>query len=379
LKEVEELLGYFGVRKVPTVYIGGGTPSVLGAAGLDRFLGGLAELLPGEGSSAATPGKLRADECTLEVNPESVDEGLLRVCRDRGITRLSLGIQSFHEPSRRAVHRVGAGTVLEDRLALIAAVFGDNFSADLITGLPFQDEAILLQDIEKLLRFGPGHVSLYALTVEADTPLAAAGESVGLVDRDEADRLWLTGRDALEKAGYAQYEVSNFSRPGKEGRHNIRYWHMKNWLGVGPGASGTIIDDATGTGLRYTIPPDLDPWLAGGWTTTGSRTVGHGVGDAAPLPAGGIERLDRFTLMEESLLMGFRYLQGPARALFERRFQRRIEDLIPNTLHKWAVRGLLRQDRCTLTPAGLLFLNAFLSEAFEELDRIGAIHDIHYP
>jgi oxygen-independent coproporphyrinogen-3 oxidase len=272
---------------------------------------------------------------------------------------------------------VGEGAVLEERLALIAAAFGDNFSADLITGLPFQDESILLQDIEKLLRFGPGHVSLYALTVEADTPLAAAGESAGLVDRDEADRLWLAGRDALEKAGYAQYEVSNFSRPGKEGRHNIRYWHMKNWLGAGPGASGTIIDDVSGTGLRYTIPPDLDSWLAG-HGATGGGTAGQGVGDAAPLPVGGIERLDRFTLMEESLLMGFRYLQGPDRALFERRFHRRIEDLIPNTLHRWAARGLLRQDRSALTPAGLLFLNAFLSEAFDELDRNINIQDIHY-
>jgi oxygen-independent coproporphyrinogen-3 oxidase len=353
LAELENRLDHFHIRRIPTVYIGGGTPSVLGASRLDRLLGGMAGLLPG-----SEPGKLRVPECTLEVNPESADEELLRVCRDRGITRLSVGVQSFHGPSRRAVHRAGDPSLIEGRLSLIAEIFGDDFSADLMAALPLQDESVLLQDIAKLLSFGPGHISLYALTVEDHTPLAraAARGRVSLPEGDEADRIWLAGCRALEEAGYAQYEVSNFSRPGKEGRHNIRYWRMENWLGLGPGASGTVIDDEGGTGFRYTLPPDADAWLEG---------------PSDPV----VERLDRRVLIKETLLMGFRYTQGPGRELFQKRFHRNPEDLIPETLSRWAGRGLLREDRRALNKKGLLFLNAFLVQAFAELDSNGKNQD----
>ncbi|MDR2079833.1 MAG: coproporphyrinogen III oxidase family protein, partial [Treponema sp.] len=190
------------ISSVPTVYIGGGTPSVLGAVRLGRLLEGAAALLPGE--------------CTLEANPESAEEILLRVCRDRGVNRLSLGVQSFHEPSRRAVHRAGEPALLPERLGLAAEIFGGALSLDLMTGLPYQNEYILQKDIERVLSYEPGHLSLYSLIIEQGTPLAiaAAAGKCPLPEDDEADRLWIKGRDTLEAAGYAQYEVSNFSRPG---------------------------------------------------------------------------------------------------------------------------------------------------------------------
>ncbi|GHV79007.1 coproporphyrinogen III oxidase [Spirochaetia bacterium] len=336
LKDLEASLIAEGISRVPTVYIGGGTPSALGAGRLDRLLEGVEDLLPEEPE---------AREFTLEANPESVDEALLRVCRR--VTRLSLGVQSFHEPSRRAVHRVGEGSLLPERLKMAADIFGDALSLDLMTGLPFQSETILLKDIEKALSYKPGHVSLYALTVEENTPLAAGTRP--LPEPDEADRLWIAGRDALETAGLTQYEVSNFSRPGKQSAHNIRYWRMENWLGLGPGGSGTLINDETGTGQRRTVKADLDAWL--------SRDTGDQE-----------EYLDQPTLIQESLLMGFRYLKGPDRRLFEKRFHRPPESLIPQTLHRWEARGLLQQDLLALTKEGLLFLNTFLAEAFRELE-----------
>jgi oxygen-independent coproporphyrinogen-3 oxidase len=190
--------------------------------------------------------------------------------------------------------------------------------------------------------------------VEEGTPLAAeaAKNGAALPEGDEADRLWIAGRDALEAAGYAQYEVSNFSLPGRQSAHNTRYWLMENWLGLGPGASGTLVDEETGTGLRKTFTPDLDLWL------------NRGALQKAPFVA---EPLDRRVLMEESILMGFRRLEGPDPARFAERFRRPLQSLIPQTLQRWEDRGLLTRRPLALTKGGLLFLNAFLGEAFVEL------------
>jgi oxygen-independent coproporphyrinogen-3 oxidase len=350
LGDLEESLSENRVDRVPTVYIGGGTPSVLGAERLDRLLGGVSALLAGVSGGEATR------EFTLEANPESADPALLRLVRERGVTRLSLGLQSFHGPSRRAVHRAGDPALLPERVAAAAAVFGEDLSLDLMAGLPYQDEGVLLRDLETALSHRPGHVSLYALTVEEGTPLAeeAGKNGAALPEGDEADRLWIAGRDALEAAGCAQYEVSNFSLPGRQSAHNTRYWLMENWLGLGPGGSGTLIDEETGTGLRKTFTPDLDLWL------------NRGAFQKAPFVE---ESLDRRVLMEESVLMGFRRLEGPDPALFKARFHRPLQSLIPQTLQRWEDRGLLTRRPLALTRDGLLFLNAFLAEAFSELSR----------
>jgi oxygen-independent coproporphyrinogen-3 oxidase len=242
--------------------------------------------------------------------------------------------------------------LLPERLAAAAACFGEDLSLDLMTGLPYQDKGILLRDIARALSYKPGHLSLYALTVEEGSPLADPARRGALPEEDEADRLWIAGRDALEAAGYAQYEVSNFSLPGKQSRHNTRYWRMESWLGLGPGGSGAIIDDETGTGLRRTFKPDLDLWLNRGAFRNPPYTE---------------EPLDRRVLMEESILMGFRRLEGPDTALFEARFRRPLQTLIPRTIQRWKSRGLLRNRPLALTKEGLLFLNAFLEEAFSEL------------
>ena len=343
LADIRDQLVFFGVEKVPAVYIGGGTPSVLGAKRVERLLAGLAALLP------AWP-----DECTMEVNPESADEELLRVCRDGGVTRISVGVQSFHEASRRAVHRRGGGSLLDERLTLLARHYPAAFSADLIAGLPFQTEKILLDDIKRLLACEPAHISLYSLTPEPGTPLSAESRFRNILPAaDETDALWLAGRDALEAAGYAQYEVSNFARPGKRCAHNIRYWRMENWLGAGPAASGTLLDDTAGTGCRRTYPADLDAYL--------------GAERPAIKTAALMEELDRPVLIRESLLMGFRYREGPDTALFRRRFSRNIEDCIPATIERWRQRGFFAAPGSLApTPCGLLFLDAFLRDAFAE-------------
>ncbi|MDR2471516.1 MAG: hypothetical protein LBD09_05345, partial [Treponema sp.] len=217
---------------VPTVYIGGGTPSVLGAVGMDRLLDGAAGII--SAASGPPPGGPPPDasgpppdgpppdaggpsEITVEANPETADPAFLRVCADRGVRRLSLGVQTFDPSLRGALGRRGCGggegtELLSRRLAAASEIFGEGLSLDLMSGLPGQDEGALLADIAKALSHRPGHLSLYALSPEEGTPLAARNTVPG---PDEADRLWLAGRDALIRAGYEHYEVSNFARPGR--------------------------------------------------------------------------------------------------------------------------------------------------------------------
>jgi oxygen-independent coproporphyrinogen-3 oxidase len=364
LRDTEDGLDRFQVESIPSLFIGGGTPSVLGARDMTVLLKGISGILSRRNISFPP-------EFTVEANPESADRDFLSRCRDGGVTRLSLGLQSFSESSRGRIGRAGESAALSRCLALAAEFFPGNFNADLMAGLPGQDEKELLSGIEKLLDYAPSHVSLYSLTVEEGTPLArrlasqrnpqgegaacgssSKGSGLFLPPADEAGRIWIAGRDALEEAGYEQYEVSNFALPGKRSLHNIRYWRMENWLGMGPAASGTLIDEETGTGMRYTVPPDLDAWLSGGDET-----------------APGGELLDRFTLMKESILTGFRWIEGPDPLLFRRRFGLDIEDAIPETLKKWRNRDCVKKDVTAMTKKGLLFADPFVIDTFTELER----------
>ncbi|MCL2129972.1 MAG: coproporphyrinogen III oxidase family protein, partial [Treponema sp.] len=282
---------------------------------------------------------------------ETIDRAFLEALSRGGVTRLSVGVQTFYAPSRRAVSRNGDEMQLPGQLALASEYFPGALSVDLITGLPHQNEKILLDDIAGVIDFKPAHVSLYALTM-------ASKKSFTAPSTEEADNLWLCGRDALEKSGYCQYEVSNFCLPEKESLHNIRYWRMNNWLALGPSASGTIIDDEKGCGTRYTIPPDTETWLASKGCDFDKK------GGFPPL----VENLDKLTLLKESLLMGFRCVQGPDKDLFLRRFHVSIDEIIKKTIKKWRGSLNIQHGKIALTKDGLLFLNRFLIDAFEELD-----------
>jgi oxygen-independent coproporphyrinogen-3 oxidase len=315
---------------------------------MGRLLEALGELLPPDGGR----------EWTVEANPESLDKEFLRICRAAGINRLSLGIQTFSPSIREKLHRGGGTEQLHHALALAAELFPGAFSVDLLTGLPGQSRALLHRDIEQALSFKPAHVSLYALSLEEGTPLW--GRAVELPSGDRADRLWINGRDMLECSGYAQYEVSNFCLPGNQSRHNLRYWAMKNWLALGPSGSGTLIDDREGTGRRLSWPADLEGWLVRDpdWRSRLRE-----------------EKLDLLTLVKESILMGFRCIHGPDAPLFKRRFGISPEEAIPGTLARWRSQGLAgdapnsAEAGPALTAEGLLFLNPFLVEAFEELEH----------
>lgn len=215
-------------RRLESVYLGGGTPSLLSVASVARLVAAVRAAFPPSPEL----------EITLEVNPSTVERERLPGFRDAGVSRLSLGIQSFDDTVLRRLgraHRADAGVA---SLRAARAAGFDNVSIDLIFAAPGQEEAALERDLDAIVAAAPEHVSTYGLTLEEGTPFAiAAGKGqLALPDDDLAARMMERVEVRLEAAGLARYEISSFARPGFTSRHNRRYWERRPVLGLGVGA-----------------------------------------------------------------------------------------------------------------------------------------------
>lgn len=225
--DLETALPYVWGRPIVSVFIGGGTPSLLSAAGLERLLSDVRALLP-----------LTADcEITLEANPGTFEAQKFAAYRAAGVNRLSIGIQSFDEGKLKALGRI------HDRAQALAAVecaqrHFDNFNLDLMFALPGQSLEQLREDVETALALAPPHLSLYQLTLEPNTVFAKYPPVLPDEDTAAAMQAWIEERTAA--AGYAHYEVSAYARPGRACRHNLNYWTFGDYLGIGAGAHGKL-------------------------------------------------------------------------------------------------------------------------------------------
>jgi oxygen-independent coproporphyrinogen-3 oxidase len=269
-------------RPVDTVFVGGGTPTLLPAADLARLLRGIDDVL------GVAPGA----EVTTEANPETVDARYLGTLRAAGFTRLSVGMQSavphvLDTLERR--HTVGR----PERVISEAREAGfERASLDLIYGTPGETPADWASSVEAALSADPGHVSAYALVVEPGTALAARVErgELAVPDDDDAADRYEAADELLRAAGYDWYEVSNWSRPGEECRHNLHYWRSHDWWGVGPGAHSHV------GGTRWwnvRLPRDYTAALAAGQSPAQAREV-----------------LDAETRRVERVLLGVRLAAG---------------------------------------------------------------------
>ena len=254
-RQLEHLAHSFGVEEWKSVYIGGGSPSLLGAEDLEF----LCASIKAAAQNKAAPLDENC-EWTIEMNPETVSRPLLEKAASCGINRLSVGIQCKNDKVLRAIGRRASERDIEKAAELIKNFWPHEWSADLIAGLPFQTKEDIERDISFIERNGANHVSLYSLTLEDGTPLKRAIDA-GTIPYDEeaAEELWLYGRDFLEGKGFAQYEVSNFARPGFESLHNGAYWAQESYLGAGAGAAGTIYGKPTG--WRYTNVLDAAAYI----------------------------------------------------------------------------------------------------------------------
>ena len=338
LDEGARALDLLGTPRLATVYVGGGTPSALRRPDLERLLGGIARWCAGP-----------PDELTVEANPETVDEAFIEICGGAGATRLSVGVQTL-EPALLGL--LGRRATREQTLAaldLVARRWKGDVSVDLLAGIPGQSGERLIEDIEAVLRFSPRHVSLYSLTREEGTPydrMIRAGR-LREMPAEEQERVWLAGVRLLRSRGYGHYEISNFALPGGECRHNLSYWELRPYLGIGPAAVSTLPGGSTGV-VRLSRPRSVSGWLSG-----------------AALQ---VEEIEPREFLFETLMMGLRLARGVSVRAIRERFG---EEALGRLEELWAAMhgshgARLRAGRLALTRRGWLLLSGFLSKLLDE-------------
>lgn len=276
LKAVKKESSFYDIAKPPrTVYIGGGTPSVLPLRDIEFLLKFISEKY-GAGF----------EEFTFECNPESVNEEKLSLLKDYGVNRISLGLQSFNDEELKLIGRAHRAADFL-RAYEAASKYFNNINVDLIAALPSQSEASFLAGLKKLISLNPKHISLYGLQIEQGTGLYERGYSY---DEDFYVRLLELGYKELTANGFKQYEISNYAREGFESVHNINYWFNGEYLGLGAAASGYL------KGVRYQNICGIEEYI---------KRVNEGI-----RPAASEEKLKGKAKIGEEILLRFRYLKG---------------------------------------------------------------------
>ena len=328
ISDLEALLPSVWGRRLISVFIGGGTPSLFSPAAIDELLCAVRARLVLE------PGA----EITLEANPGTVEAARFRGFRDAGVNRISLGVQSFDDAMLTALGRIH--NAAEARRGVDAALASfDNVNIDLMYGLPGQTLDMARTDIRAALACGVPHISAYQLTIEPNT--AFYRRPPPLPEHDTCADMQLAVEEALSSAGYQHYETSAFARPGRRCRHNLNYWQFGDYLGIGAGAHGKVsFPDRVTRQERIKQPRD---YLAAANTIAKENAV-----PPAELPF-------------EFMLNALRLVDGFALALFQERTGLPIT-VIARELEQAEQRGLIGRDVQNLRPTerGRLFLNELL-------------------
>ena len=341
LTDLESALPLIWGRKVVTIFIGGGTPSLLSAQAVDRLLTGVRMRLP-----------LMADaEITMEANPGTAEAGKFRGFRDAGVNRLSIGVQSFDDRHLQSLGRVHGREEAKSAARLAREIF-PTFNLDLMYGLPGQNIADALNDIDLALAFSPTHLSCYQLTLEPNTPFAAAPPE--LPDDDRCADMQDAIEQRLSDAGFAHYETSAFAQPGHRCRHNVNYWTFGDYLGIGAGAHSKLsLHDRV---LRQMRPKSPRAYLeaARNYEESGVASVFLQVDEIVSSEA----------LPFEFMMNALRLIEGvPTPLLIERcRLEARALDNTLRTIESARRDGLMVETPSRLAPTdlGRRFLNPLL-------------------
>ena len=347
LQELDVRIKLYNVHKFSTVYIGGGTPSLLKPIQLEKIMKKVLSLgIP--------------SEITMEVNPEDVTEELLVTMNDLGINRISCGIQSLNDEVLRCVKRRGCVENIFDKIELIKKTWNGIFSVDIISALPNQSKSDFLDGLKKIVSFEPEHISMYALTIEESTPLGKKLQKGQLsYDFEAADEMWIEGRDFLINSGYVHYEVSNFAKEGFVCEHNMAYWKLKNYLGIGAGAVGTIYSDRT---IRWSNSTKLDSYISF-WNKNLSDIK---IDELCNIQS--VENIDFNIQVFEYFMMGLRTSYGICKEEFEARFNIPIPEKFIKIFNEWEQKQMCQKKVSfnktyySLNSSGLLLLNEFLTE-----------------
>lgn len=336
LKEIESYREFAKGYKVSTVFLGGGTPSILSGEQIERILGAVSDVFMMD----------KHAEITLETNPGTVTEEKLRSYKKAGINRLSIGLQSVKNENLKLLGRIHTYEEFLQSYELARQEGFKNISVDLISSLPGQTLESWKEELQEIVRLNPEHVSVYQLILEEGTPFyeTYADHPELLPDEEVSREIYLSTGRILSEAGYEQYEISNYAKPGQESRHNLKYWDRADYLGLGLGAASMVRN------IRMTNTRDLKTYLE---HCSQPKTMRKDV-----------QFLEEPRQMEEFMFLGLRKTRGVSRKEFHRVFGRDMDMVYEKTLAKCLENGMLKEhkDRVFLSEEGVLVSNLVLSE-----------------
>ena len=340
LTQIKSMVPRLKGRTVDTIYIGGGTPSYYGEKRLRELLGYLQRHL-----SVA-----KNAEITVECNPDTVDLKSVVRLRKAGVNRISLGMQSADPDQLRCVHRVHDPQQVIWAVEDIRAAKIENLSLDLIYGLPGQSMDSWRNTVRAALALHPDHLSCYGLKVEEGTPLARRVDEEGDMDLPDGDSqadFYLAAVDQIQRAGFRQYEISNFARTGMESRHNLKYWMGREYAGFGPGAHSYL------DGVRYAWPRDLAGYL-------------EALDAGEPVAMAEKETVPPREQAREYLLLRMRTMRGIEEWEYRRSFGLNFEPISRRLeffeSHRWAEQS---DHRWHFTPQGFLLSNTLIADLLD--------------
>lgn len=326
-----------GPRNVTSVFIGGGTPSLMEPRTVEALLDGVAKYW----------GLDRGVEITMEANPSSVEADRFRGYRSVGVNRVSLGVQAFNDADLKFLGRLHDVDEAKIAIGLARDIF-PRLSFDLIYARPNQTLEAWAAELEQALNYAADHLSLYQLTIEDGTPFKALHKAgkLQIPSDDLAADLYDLTETITAKAGLPNYEISNYARPGAESRHNLTYWRYGDYVGIGPGAHGRFtIDDGF---KRVTIAERMpETWLA--------LTKHKGAGTAES------ETLNKLQQGDEMLLMGLRLVEGLDLARFEMLTGKGLNQAVLADLEKDGLIETISNTSLRATQSGRMVLNTLVS------------------
>ena len=318
-----------------SIFFGGGTPSLLEPQEIDQIISQLKGAFDVESNA----------EVTLEANPETVTVERFAGFREAGVTRLSVGVQSFRDAELGRLSRLHSASRAREAFALAREAGFDNISLDLMMWLPQQSVVEWLESIDALIALNPEHASLYLLELYPNAPLRdeMARSRWSLAPDDDAADMYLAAMDRLDLAGYVQYEISNVARPGRRSIHNLKYWANGAWLGFGCGAHSTR------DGVRWK-------------NLSGTEDYVSAVVARAPLRVDE-RRLSRTEQLEEALFTGLRLTDGIDIDEIGTRYGVEVWPTLSARLTPFLAEGLLIYDggRLRLTRRGMLLANEVMA------------------
>lgn len=361
VRALENEIEYYGKawrayedKPVESVYFGGGTPSLLDETQFERLMERIRKNFTIEDGA----------EISMEANPATVTEEKLAAYRRAGLSRLSIGAQSFDSKVLKILGRIHSPSQIEEAFLAAREAGFTNISLDLMFGIAGQSPESWENSVKSVIRLAPEHVSLYSLEIMDNTRFAKEHEAGIYRETEESEdrRMYERALEMLEGAGYLQYEISNAAKPGYACRHNLRYWNMGEYLGLGPSAHSFM------DGIRYANAADLEGYIeAMTAAATDAAEAAEEINMKIPLSPAVTEAYENTEQdnLSEYLFTGLRKNEGISKSAFRRTFGKELWDCFPNgkkEFESFVSAGFAKEDAegIRLTRAGMNISNKIM-------------------